>query len=693
DPGLRLPRDVAITSYGLELEIDPSQPTMRGTVMIAGSVTRATDVVWLHAEKLTIRDAIARVDGQVIALEPDTSIARGKLALRPARPLPPGPVTILISYDAPLAEAETSGTFRQKAGDDWYVYTQHEPLSARRSFPCLDEPDSKVPWRVQLTVPASTIAVANAPAESDVVEGATRKVTFAPTEPLPSYLVAYAVGPFDIVDAGASASGTPHRILTLKGRASEAAYAAEVMPKITTELERWFGMPHPFPKLDSITIPATSGFSAMENPGLVTYRETRLLLPPDASPAARASLVGIAAHEVAHQWFGNLVTPVFWDDLWLNEAFASWLPEKVFAALEPTWRRPEDAMDARERALAADSLASARRIRQPIESEGDIVTAFDGITYAKGATVLRLFERRIGEARFQAGVRAYMAKFARRNATAADFLAAIDAAAPGAGAGAAMATLIDQAGAPRLEARVTCPEGGQPGVTLRQSRFVPLGAGAVADTRWRLPVCVSAGTAKAEEEACATVADAETFVPLRACPTWVWPNTGGLGYWRTALDAAGWKALRTVGWKHLDAAERVAAAHDLFAAVNAGQLDVSVALDLVPALVAENNRTAIAAAVSLIERVEPWVPAAQRPRFAAWVKQQLGKKAAALGWLPGKADDIQQDGMRGRVVHVTATVGNDARLTRAAVTLARDWQKLPEAARGDVLATAVRAKP
>lgn len=694
DPGMRLPRDFAIESYDLSLRIDPSQPTMGGAIFIHGKLERATDVIWLHGQDLKILGADALLPGgRSVPLTVDGSVAKGKLALRPAEPLPLGPMQISIGFESPLAETETAGTFRQQYEKDWYVFTQHEAISARRSFPCLDEPDSKVPWRVKISAPHALVAVANAPMTSDGEADADvmRETTFAETPPLPPHLIAYAVGPFEIVDAGKSAGGTPHRIITLKGRAADATYAAEIMPKVTTELETWFGMTHPYPKLDSITIPITVGFGAMENPGLITYRESRLLLPADASQARKAGLVGLAAHEIAHQWFGNLVTPVFWDDIWLNESFASWLPEKVILALEPTWRRPEDAMDGRESALSADSLATTRRIRQPIESEGDIVTAFDGITYAKGATVLRLFERRIGTERFQAGVRAYMTKFAHKNATAGDFLAAIDAAAPDANAGAAMATLLDQAGAPRLATSITCPKDGQPGVTLRQSRFAPPGSGAVPDTTWTLPVCLSAGTQRTEKETCVTITRAETFVPLAECPTWVWPNTGGVGYWRTSLDAASWSALRTVGWKHLDAAERVSAAHDLFAATGAGELDVVVALDLVPVLVAENNRTSISAAVGLIERVEPFVPAADKPKFAAWVRKHLGKKAATLGWLPAKGDDIQKDAVRGRVVHVTATIGADPKLSKAAVKLARTWQTLPEASRGDVLAAAVRA--
>ena len=693
EPGLRLPRDLAIESYDLALTLDPARSTMTGVVEIEGQVVKATDVIWLHAEDLTIRSAVATVDGRDIDLVADLTIARGRLALRAPAPLPIGGITVLIAYEAKLAETETAGTFRQQAAGDWYAFTQHEAISARRSFPCLDEPDLKVPWTIHLQVPASSIAVSNAPVQADTVDGGVRHVSFSPTEAIPSYLVAYAVGPFDIVDAGKSASGVPHRILTLKGRAAEAAIAAELMPRVTTELERWFGMPHPFPKLDSISIPATTGFGAMENPGLITYRESLLLLPADASPQRRSRLMGLAAHEIAHQWFGNLVTPMWWDDLWLNESFASWLPEKVVIALEPSWRRPEDAMDGREDALANDSLASARRIRQPIESEGDIVNAFDRITYAKGATVLRLFEQRLGPERFQAGVRAYLHAHARKAATAADFLAAIDAAAPGAGAGAAMATFLDQAGAPRLTAAVTCPEDGQAGVTLTQARFVPPGAGTVPATTWRLPVCLKSGTAAGATETCVDLSAGTLFVPLTSCPTWVWPNAGGIGYWRSSLDPAMWSALRTQAWKHLGAAERVAVAHDLFAAVSAGEVGIAVALDLLPLLVAEGNRTALAAAGGFIERIDPWIPSTLRPRYAAWVRKHLGARAARLGWLPAHGDDLQRDAIRGRIVGVVATLGEEPKLARAAVKLARAWRALPEAGRGDVLVAAVRAQP
>lgn len=253
--------------------------------------------------------------------------------------------------------------------------------------------------------------------------------------------------------------------------------------------------------------------------------------------------------------------------------------------------------------------------------------------------------------------------------------------------------VIDQAGAPRLRASIECPAGGQAGVRLRQERFVPPGAAAAAPATWKLPVCLRAGGNGEPEDVCTALDAPEAFVPLTRCPTWVWPNAGGLGYWRTSVDQRVWEGLRTAGWKKLTAPERVALSQDLFAAVGAGEVDVTLALELVPLLVAEDNRAAVATAVGLIERIDPWVPKAQRKRFAAWVRTHLGRRAAALGWLPAPGDDIQRESMRGRVVAVVATIGAEPTLNRAAVKLARDWRKLPDAARADVLAAAVLAEP
>jgi alanyl aminopeptidase len=504
--------------------------------------------------------------------------------------------------------------------------------------------------------------------------------------------LAYAVGRFEYVDAGTSAYGAPIRIITLHGRAADAAWAAESTPKILAGLERWFGTPYPFPKLDSIAIPMTN-FGAMENPGLITYRESLLLIPAAAADRRREAYVEVAAHELAHQWFGNLVTPAWWDDIWLNESFATWIPSKVLGELYPTWTHPEDAVVGRHRSLDSDSLGTARAIRQPIISEDDIVTAFDGITYGKGAAVLRMLEDWIGAERFQVGVRAYLARHARGNATADDFIAAVAVQAPDVAVSAALSGFLDQTGAPRVAARTECPKRGRARVALAQGRYLPLGAIEVVTPRWHLPVCVQAGIGGKGIRACTVLAGADGVIELPGCPAWVWPNAGGRGYYRSSLDEAGWRALLTRGWRRLSGSERLAAVQDLLAAVEAGEMGVNVALDLVPSLVNQNFPEIVHLAVKIVDGIDAWISDEWRPAFALWIVKQFGPLARKRGDPTALPVGVEEERLRSAVVLLVAELGADRGLRESAVAQAPKWRTLPEAIRGDVLVMAVRAQP
>ncbi len=707
---VRLPRPFAIDRAALDLAIDPAQTTMTGQVRLTGTMATTESVIWLHAEDLTITRAVARFAGPgpadvakrapaPIALEVITGLARGRIALRAPAPLPAGaPYTLELDYQAPIDGLETAGTFRQQLDGRWYVFSQHEAIAARRSFPCIDEPDLKIPWTVTLTVPRGLTAVANAPeVSSTTITDGRQRFGFAPTEAIPSYLVAYAVGPFEIVPAGTTSGGAPIRIIVPAGKAAEAAFAAEATPKLLAALERWFGIPYPFAKLDSLAIPTTVGFGAMENPGLITYSERLLLMPADAPEARKRRYVGVGTHEMAHQWFGDLVTPVWWDDIWLNESFATWMPAKVIGAVYPAFRRPEDDALGRGGALGADSLATARRIRQPIVAEDDIVNAFDGISYGKGAAVLRMMEAWVGADAFQQGIRAYLAAHARGNATAADFVAAIAAHSTAPDLAAAFSSFLDQAGAPQLDATIDCAAGARPAIHLAQRRYQTMGAagppGVVDATRWRLPVCVLAGGGGPKpERVCGVLAGDELRLELARCPRWVWPNADGRGYYRSALSADGWRALATRGWRQLGRADRLAAAQDLLAEVGTGAVGIDVALDWVPLLLAEKRAPAVQLAVEPLAGVRPWLAAPALARLAAWTERRLGKQARALGWLPGPGDTIDDEDLRASLVPLRARLG-DGPLGRAAVTLAADWRSLPEGARRPILQAAVRVDP
>jgi alanyl aminopeptidase len=688
--GTRLPKTFKPTTSRVRLVVDPDQPRFQGAVEIDGTISEPSARLWLNSRGLTIKSAVARAGSRAIAL---TAAQRGeeRISLDAAEPVPAGPVTLALEYEGKLDETETTGAFRQKSGDAWYVFTQLEAIYARRVFPSVDEPDAKIPWQVTLDVPAAQVALSNTSvAGEEQLPDGWKRVRFAQTRPMPSYLVAFAVGPFEMVSAGKSQHGVPLRIVTPKGRAKDAAAAVEITPKVLAALETWFGSPYPYDKLDSIAIPMTVGFGAMENAGLITYNESLLLIDPaDPALARRHIYALIAAHEIGHQWFGNLVTMVWWDDIWLNEAFATWIADKVMATTYPEWGTPLAPVETRATAAMADSLATARQIRQPIESDDDIDTAFDGITYRKGASILRMFERWVGPEKFQQGVRTYLERHAWSNATAADFVKAISDVA-GVDAWPAFSTFLDRPGIPRITAEVSCT-GTTATVSIAQSRYLPDGASVKSDetSPWKLPVCIAHGTGSARATTCGMVEGARADIPLAGagCPSWVYPNADGTGYYRTGLGGEQVKAL-TGGWKQLTPAERAALFGDVLASANRGDLPITAALELVPLLIKEPSRFLAEPAIQLVEAMEGYLPAGKEAAWRAWIVRSLGPDARRLGWTRRGGDSLDAEQIRPALAGLVADAG-EPRLRKQAIELAARWRTLPSSLRPHVLAVAV----
>ncbi len=475
-PGLRLPRDVVPLTYDPKLRIDPGSDTFSGTIEIKVRVLEPVDLVWLNAKNLTIREASAAILGPqeetvAAATVPGNDNVTG---LQFAKVLPAGEARLWISYTGMIESVGAVGLFRQQEAGEWYAVTQFEPLDARRVFPSFDEPDRKAEWKLTLEVPAAMRAFANMPVEAErATRRGWREVSFQRTPPLPSYLIAFAVGAFDVRDGGKAGQGrTPISIITPKGRAAEAAYAAANTGAILAATEKYFGHPYPFPKLDLIAYPRSTFGGAMENPGLITYTAQILLARPDEmSPIFEQRFVGFTAHEIAHMWFGDYVTPAWWNDIWLNESFASWMGTAITAELRPDWPRSWRSRQ-RSKAMEFDRLSRARRIRQPVTEYGEVRAAFDSITYAKGESILAMFEQWLGPDKFREGVRRYMAKFAWGNATAEDFFAALaatdEALVP------AFRGYVERAGVPLLRVGLDCSAA--PALALAQERFVPVGA-------------------------------------------------------------------------------------------------------------------------------------------------------------------------------------------------------------------------
>ncbi|HSP77431.1 MAG TPA: M1 family metallopeptidase, partial [Myxococcaceae bacterium] len=375
-PEFRLGTEVRPRAYTVELTVDPEREGFDGVVEVALELSEPTRQLWLHGNGLTVKEATLTAGART---SPARAVTEGEqfLGFLLEEPVGPGEATLRVVYEGRASAKETTGLFRQRDGERWYALTQFQPDDARRAVPCFDEPGFKVPWQLTLRVRPELAAFANTPVESEEVGAdGLKTVRFRPTPPLPSYLLAFAVGPFETVDAGpAGSKGAPVRIVVPHGRKAEAEWAAHATPPLVQHLEEYFGLPYPYEKLDVLAIPQPVLFGAMENPGLITFQMPLLLARPEQDSLERQrQFTVVQAHELAHQWFGNLVTLAWWDDTWLNESFATWLAFKVTDAWQPGWNMDAERVRTRHHALQADRLTTARSIRQPVKSEGDILT-------------------------------------------------------------------------------------------------------------------------------------------------------------------------------------------------------------------------------------------------------------------------------------------------------------------------------
>ncbi len=719
-PTMRLGDAVRPLAYDAELTIVPTQDRFTGHLVIHVEIGKPTDFFWLNAKKLDIRSATLVGGGKTFVAK-TVSAGRDYVGMRFAETVPAGRAVLTFDYDGAIDRNETTGVFRQQDGDNWYAFTQFEDTDARRAFPCFDEPGWKTPWHLTLVVPAGAVAASNMPIASEEAIAAVaaeparkgvpavpatpamKRVHFAPTPPLPTYLVAFAVGPFDVVDGGkAGKKGTQLRYLVPKGRAGEVGFAKEATPKLLEQLEDYFGQPYPYEKLDAVAIPVTVGFGAMENVGLITYEMPILVAKPEQETEPfKRRYAGTAAHEMAHQWFGDFVTMQWWNDTWLNESFATWMSAKVVERAYPAWQTRLSADEQRFQAMQVDRLASTRQIRQPVNTPDDLGNVFDVISYQKGSAVLSMFEAAIGEERFRNGVRRYVYEHANGSARAEDFYGAVAAeAGPDlATTVGGMKSFIEQPGVPRLQVLLDCGADGNspPKLTLTQSRYLPskpIGDPAFAQ-RWTFPACFQFGRGGDFNEFCTVITEPRTVVPLPAgesCPAWVLPNRGGSGYFVSSLTA---ELTQQLVRTPLLPSEAIPALDDAATLVGSGNWPVDLALDFAARFFGDRQVTVSEAAVRLAGEVRAsWLEdPADREALARYVQKNFAAKARALGWTAKATDRDGDPVLRQRLLPWVADVGADTGLQREATKLSRDWVSakapFPPGARA-VLVTAAR---
>lgn len=550
-PTGKLPEGVTPTHYRLDLDVAPATDRFSGEVRIEVILNATTRLIWLHGRGLEVAGAHALTsDGARIVATYAEVGDTGVVKFETERPIGPGKATLVIPYSAPLNQS-LRGLYKVEKGGHAYAYTHFEPLAARRAFPGFDEPRFKATFDIAVTIGGDDLAISNAPErETRELENGRKRVVFRTTKPIPTYLVALAVGPFDVVEWAPIPTNNvrsrpiPLRGIAPKGKGAKLSYALEHTGAMLGILEEYFTIPYPYAKLDLVAV-AEFNAGGMENVGAIFYRQEKILIGDNPSIYQLRSYAYIHAHELAHSWFGNLVTPKWWDDLWLNEAFATWMANRVVHAWRPGEFDDRGPVRNARRAMWSDRLDSARQIRQPIESNHDIANAFDSITYSKGSSVLSMVERYMGPEAFRAGVRRFMTRHSHGVAVAEDFFVALSDAANDPGVTIAFRSFVEQPGTPMLTVDWSCRESGKTRVSLMQSRGLPLGSKGNAAKTWSLPICIAYPEGKGRRNECVLMTEAAMSVPLptSTCPAWILPNKGGAAYLNFVLPDRGWDAL------------------------------------------------------------------------------------------------------------------------------------------------------
>lgn len=549
-------------AYRIDLTIDPAQPRFGGHVEIDVRLAAPATTLYLHGRDLAVSRVVAVAGGRAFEGSWRQRDASGVAQLVFADALPAGPVMLAFDYDAAFA-AGPAGLFRVRVEQDWYSWTQFQSIDARAAFPCFDQPGFKTPFAVTLRTPPGLTAIANgAEIGPAMIEGGLAVHRFTPTLPLPTYLVAMMVGPFATLDGevppdARRGAPLPLRIVSTRPNAGRLAFAHQGTAEILALMESYFGEPFPFPKLDQVTTPILPG--AMENAGAALYRDDVLVIDRGSPVVQQRAFGMIVAHEIGHQWFGDLVTPKWWDDLWLNESFANWIGYRIADDWRPELGIVGDALAAGYEAMETDALLAGRPVRQPIEASAQIDSAFDSITYGKGGHVVGMVAAWLGEARFREGVRRYLAAHRFGSATSDDFFVALAEVAGDPRLVPAMRSFVEQQGVPLLAVR---QEGNR--VRVTQLRYTTAGV-ATPPAKWIIPLCLRRG----ETRKCFIMDQrSQSFAIDGTGP--VFPNAGGTGYYRFELTKRHWNELLAHADK-LPGGEAQALVDSLWASIRAGR--------------------------------------------------------------------------------------------------------------------------
>jgi aminopeptidase N len=659
-PG-KLPKTVVPSRYAIDLRLDLDKLVIAGSEVVDIEVAKPTDTVVLNAVNTTVESAIIDTDAggkASVALD-----ARAQtLTLTFPHMIAAGAHTLRLDFTAQINKFGRGlfvVDYPTDGGRKRMISSQLEPADARRIFPCWDEPAFKASFELSATVPQEFLAVSNMPVANEQAAGEGRKrVSFHPTPKMSSYLFVLAAGELDRL-AG-EADGVSIGVVTTRGKSAQGRYALDSAIGLLKYYNDYFGVRYPLPKLDLIAVPGGFG-GAMENWGGITFFESRLLFDPQStSPTAQRGIFIVLAHEMAHQWFGDLVTMGWWDNIWLNEGFASWMQEKAADRFNPDWQVWLGASQAKQSTMNADARRTTHAIQHPIADESEAMAAFDGITYIKGQAFIRMLESYLGEDIFRAGIRRYMQAHAFSNTSTADLWRALTAASDQPVAAIASA-FTEQAGVPLVVAEVTCEEG-QRRIALKQERFTIHDPSAQPE-RWKVPVAF--GPLRALRPVDTALLDGTSRIDAGPCSEPLKLNLGDIGYYRVQYDPATQAALaRSIG--QMSPADRMNFLADSWAEVETGRIPPGSFFPLIEGIDAADNRVVwdeVIRVLTHLDHLERDRPG--RPGYQAYGRAKLRPVFDRLGWEKQAGEAYDREFLRTRLVRVLGDLGDEDILAEA----------------------------
>jgi aminopeptidase N/puromycin-sensitive aminopeptidase len=677
----RLPDTVRPEHYTIALEPDLKSATYTGKESIDVLLKQPSATITLNAIEITFKTVKVTSGGKeqtaTVALDNDKQQA----TLTVPEKLPAGKATIAIEFTGMLNN-ELRGFYLSKTARRNYAVTQFEALDARRAFPCFDEPALKATFDVTLVVDSGDTAISNSPIRSDTPGPGEGKhtLTFDTTPKMSTYLVAFLVGDFQC--SAGDQDGVAIRVCSTPDKVALTSYGVDVAKYVLHYYNNYFGIPYPLKKLDLIGLPDFEA-GAMENFGAITYRENALLLDPNtASVGSRKAVASVIAHEMAHQWFGDLVTMQWWDNIWLNEGFATWMSNKPLEAMHPEWKIEQSVAADVDGTLNLDTQPTTRTIRAKADTPDEINQMFDGITYHKAGAVLLTVENYLGEETFRQGVHNYLAAHLYDNATAEDFWGA-QTATSHKPTDKIMESLVVQPGAPIL----TFSEPGSGKAEVAQKRFF-MSPSIQPDPaqKWTVPVCFKNG---ATGQDCQVLTPSTTTLKIPGDGLF-FANAGGKGYYRSAYPPGSYRRLVAEVETGLTPSERIRLLGDEWAQVRADQATAGDYLDLAAAVRSDPNAGVVSSAVGGIEAIMDRVgaTAGERKGLAAWICGTFGSSLAKVGE-PSEGDSPNTRELRASLFNLLGSYGKDPAVIAKANEIAEKYIADPSSVEATLAQTAL----